>query len=331
MEEQIKVAPRSFNFLELDEMRGILTKRSLHREKLINEIQWYLKLPKQLHYLAPRIFTYSLYSDSPYIQMEFYGYRTLHEIFLKNAQQKTGGGISPSFCEKLFCGLLFIVEEFQSYKIKCDKASAQSAAKAIYVDKTLQRLNTLWQDDNFKNFFTQKIIVNGKTYHSLNEIISLLPDMVANLLFENVEEYFSVIHGDLCLPNILVETEHKFLRLVDPRGKFGDFDIYGDRRYDLAKLLHSLEGGYDFIIADEFKLSVHGTEINYKMTLDFAEIRENFFTVFKEQLRNLPALRLIEATLFLSMIPLHANSLNRQQIMLARGVELFEAVLEELK
>ena len=327
MDEQIKVAPRSFNFLELDEMRGILTKRSLHRGKLINEIQWYLKLPKQLHYLAPRIFTYSLYSDSPYIQMEFYGYRTLHEIFL-TALQKSA---APTFCKPLFRSLLFVVEEFQSYKIKCDKTVAQSAAKAMYVDKTLQRLHTLWQDDNFKSFFTHKIIVNGKTYRSLNEIISLLPDMVANLLFENVEKYFSVIHGDLCLPNILVEEEHKFLRLVDPRGKFGDFDIYGDQRYDLAKLLHSLEGGYDFIIADEFKLSVHGAEINYKITLDFAEIRESFFTVFKEQLRKLPALRLIEATLFLSMIPLHANSLSRQQIMLARGVELFEAVLEELK
>ena len=38
MDEQIKISPRSFNFLELDEMRGILTKRSLRREKLINEI-----------------------------------------------------------------------------------------------------------------------------------------------------------------------------------------------------------------------------------------------------------------------------------------------------
>ena len=99
MDEQIKVEPRSFNFLELDEQRGILTKRSLHREKLITEIQWYLKLPKQLHYLAPRIFTYSLYSDSPYIQMEFYGYRTLHEIFLKEIQKKNAPivvGLDPT-------------------------------------------------------------------------------------------------------------------------------------------------------------------------------------------------------------------------------------------
>ena len=227
--------------------------------------------------------------------------------------------------------MLFIVEEFQSYKAPCDKAAAQSAAKAIYIDKTLQRLDRLRTNDDFKNFFTRKIIINGKAYPSLNEIISCLPDMVARLLFENVEEYFSVIHGDLCLPNILIEAEHKFLRLVDPRGKFGDFDIYGDRRYDLAKLLHSLEGNYDFIIADKFKVSFHDTTIDYEFTLDFAEIRKIFFEVFKEQLKNLPALRLIEATLFLSMIPLHADSFSRQLVMLARGVELFETVLEEPK
>lgn len=82
MNAQIKIEPRSFNFLELDEMRGLLTKRSLHKEKLIKEIFWYLKIPKQLRYLTPRIFDYSLADDSPFVKMEYYGYRTLHEIFL---------------------------------------------------------------------------------------------------------------------------------------------------------------------------------------------------------------------------------------------------------
>ena len=219
----------------------------------------------------------------------------------------------------------------QANRLRCDKKIVQDAVKSMCVDKTLQRLDKLRTDENFKNFFTRKIIINGKSYPSLEEIISCLPDMVARLLFENVEEYFSVIHGDLCLPNILIEEEHKFLRLIDPRGKFGDFDIYGDRRYDLAKLLHSLEGNYDFIIADKFKVSVQDTAIDYEFTLDFAEIGEIFFEVFEEQLKDLSALRLIEATLFLSMIPLHADSLSRQLVMLARGVELFETVLEEPK
>ena len=80
--EKIKVEPRSFNFMELDERRGILTKRSTHKDKLQAEIRWYLKLPKELRYLAPRIFDYSLSHDSPFVSMEFYGYRTLHEMLI---------------------------------------------------------------------------------------------------------------------------------------------------------------------------------------------------------------------------------------------------------
>ena len=329
MNAQIKIEPRSFNFLELDEMRGILTKRSLHKEKLIKEISWYLKIPEQLRYLTPRIFGYSLSDDSPFVKMEYYGYRTLHEIFLDKIC--SGGGRNFLPCERLFQSLLTVAEEFQSYKIKCDKLVAQAAVKSMCLDKTLSRLEKLKGKDEFKKFFTRKIIINGKSFHSLNEIIALLPDMVSRLLFENVEEYFSVIHGDLCFPNILVEEEHKFLRLVDPRGKFGDFDIYGDWRYDLAKLLHSLEGNYDFIIEDEFKVNVCDAAIDYEMNFDFSELIEIFSKVFESQLKNLPALRLIEATLFLSMIPLHENFLSRQQVMLARGVELFEAVLEDVK
>ncbi|MBQ4404078.1 MAG: phosphotransferase, partial [Selenomonadaceae bacterium] len=235
------------------------------------------------------------------------------------------------FCEQLFHNLLLAVEDMHAHRPQCDRRTAQAAVRSMCVDKTIQRLDKLRLNDDFKNFFTQKVIVNGKTFRSLDEILALLPAQVERLLFENVEEYFSVIHGDLCLPNILVEEEHKFLRLVDPRGKFGDFDIYGDWRYDLAKMLHSLEGNYDFIIADKFKVNVQGAAIDYEFALDFAQIREKFFEVFAGQLKNLPALRLIEATLFLSMIPLHADSLSRQQVMLARGVELFEAVMEEPK
>ena len=325
LEAQLNIAPRSFNIVELDEMKGILTKTSTHKKELIAEIFWYLKIPKQLQYLTPRIFDYSSDDKSPFVQMEFYGYRTLHEILLSGT--KTGGDY-----RKIFQQLLFVFKELQTCRIECDRSAAQNAIRSMCVEKTLRRLNKLRQDENFKKFFTQKIVVNGKIFHSLSEILVLLPLAVERMLFENAEKYFSVIHGDLCLPNILVEESRNFIRLVDPRGQFGDFDIYGDWRYDLAKLLHSLEGGYDFIIRDEFNLSVRGTTIDYEITADFAEARENFFDVFASQLaENLTAVRLIESTLFLSMIPLHSNSLSRQQIMLATGVELFEAVLADIQ
>ncbi len=98
--EEIKIAPRSFNFMESDERRGILTKRSLYKNKLRAEIGWYLKLPKELRYLTPRIFDYSLDCDSPFVSMEFYGYRTLHELLIRNR----GGGYRVQTVKKFSGG-----------------------------------------------------------------------------------------------------------------------------------------------------------------------------------------------------------------------------------
>ena len=51
-------------------------------------------------------------------------------------------------------------------------------------------------------------------------------------------------------PNIMVDSNFSFIKVIDPRGKFGTYDIFGDFRYELAKLFHSVDGKYDFIIKD---------------------------------------------------------------------------------
>lgn len=82
MNNPLNIAPRSFNRVEVDERRGTLTKTSSHKEKLRDEIRWYLKIPKQLQCFAPRVFSYSPDSDSPSMTLEFYSYRSLHEYFM---------------------------------------------------------------------------------------------------------------------------------------------------------------------------------------------------------------------------------------------------------
>ena len=140
---------------------------------------------------------------------------------------------------------------------------------------------------------------------------------------------FTIIHGDLCFTNILVEDNYNFMRIIDPRGKFGTFDIYGDSRYELAKILHSLEGHYDYIIEDMFDVEVQDTHISYHLQLGEQTALQAFQQVFEKQLTDIQAIRLIEATLFLSMIPLHNDYLSRQYAMLATGITLFDEVVKE--
>ena len=79
---RMEVEARVFNHIVIDRERGILRKTSEEREKFIGEILWYLKLPSDIEYVRPRIFSYSTDYTSPYIEMEYYSYHTLHELFL---------------------------------------------------------------------------------------------------------------------------------------------------------------------------------------------------------------------------------------------------------
>ena len=186
------------------------------------------------------------------------------------------------------------------------------------------------QNDNFKNFFKNEISVNGKKYQSLESIMKLLEVEIPNMLYD-VDE-FHIIHGDLCFANIMIDTNLSFIKVIDPRGKFGKFDIYGDVRYELAKLLHSVDGKYDFIIKDMFHVAynVDDATITYsiidrKRNFDLYEL---FVEVFAEEIAgDIKKIEFIEALLFLSMIPLHGESLQHQMVMLGTGLEILNRVI----
>ena len=62
------------------------------------------------------------------------------------------------------------------------------------------------------------------------------------------------MHGDFCFNNILYETYTSTLKLIDPRGLFNTSNnsIYGDQKYDFAKLSHSAVHYYDYLIAGKY-------------------------------------------------------------------------------
>ena len=76
-------------------------------------------------------------------------------------------------------------------------------------------------------------------------------------------------------------------------------------------------------------MSVKDSTIAYQINASNSNVLHLFCEVFRSSIEDIRAIRLIEATLFLSMIPLHSDYLTRQYAMLARGVELFYSILEE--
>lgn len=317
-----EVKSRYFNTIQIDKQRGILTKESLNKEKFIKEIKWYLKLPSDIQYLAPRIFDYSLNYNRPYVKMEYYSYNTLHDLFLY-------GNYSISQWNEIFDVLIDVINDMGMYIIKSKQEELITALKSMYIEKTIDRLKSLRESNDFRSFFKGKIQINGRNFDSLDYYINILPSVLQKHDIFNIN-FFQIIHGDLCLTNILYSIDTNTVRLIDPRGEFGKYDIYGDVRYDLAKLCHSIEGKYDFIIKDLMDVKVNNNKIDYK--IHYTGRHEQVEEIFRERLSkinyNVKSIKLIEALLFLSMVPLHKDYPKRQYVMLSKGVELIDSLIK---
>lgn len=102
-------------------------------------------------------------------------------------------------------------------------------------------------------FAKEKVIINGNEYDGLFILMNKLLPAIENICKDTIN-YVSIIHGDVAFSNILVSPKSMIFKLIDPRGNFGIDTMYGDYRYDLAKLRHCYHGRYDEIINDLFDI-----------------------------------------------------------------------------
>ena len=138
----------------------------------------------------------------------------------------------------------------------------------------------------------------------------------------------SVMHGDFCFSNILYSFRTDRVRLIDPRGltERGEFSLYGDVHYDLAKLMHSVSGRYDLIMAGKFRGRRVGSNA---FTLNFAhdpwhgelETLARGLTMGGVSLGS-DVVWAAMTSLFLSMAPLHADRPDRQSAFIANALRL---------
>lgn len=318
---KLEVRAREFNHITIDKNRGILKKTSDDKDKFIGEIKWYLKLPADVEYVRPRIFDYSTAYVNPYVSMEYYAYHTLHELFLY-------GDLTLQQWIDIFNRIRFVCDDFKRYTVHDEQI--HSALEEMYLTKTIQRFGKLKQNETFKKFFELPIEVNGTKYLPLNQIVEVLKKIIPEMLYD--VETFNIIHGDLCFANIMVDSNFSFIKVIDPRGKFGTYDIYGDFRYELAKLFHSVDGKYDFIIKDLFDLEYNsempGIDYHIQDRKRNFDLYKVFLNTFSAEIgHDLKKIELIESLLFLSMIPLHGESIKHQMVMLGTGLEILNRVV----
>lgn len=118
--------------------------------------------------------------------------------------------------------------------------------------------------------------VNGVELLSFKTIMDTIYSKTLEYI-ESIEEnsyILSVIHGDCQFNNILYNVENDTFVFIDPRGYFGDLDLYGPPEYDYAKIQFALSG-YD--VFDNMEITTLNIEDN-NLILPKISLTDNIFT-----------------------------------------------------
>ncbi|MBF0624583.1 MAG: NTP transferase domain-containing protein [Magnetococcales bacterium] len=183
--------------------------------------------------------------------------------------------------------------------VAVEESRFQAICRRFYMDKTLLRL------ENYNRRFpaheqTGELVINGLACATAQSLVERLTDRFHRGAMP------SGFHGDLHADNVLVDARGAF-HLIDWRQTFGGAMDVGDRYYDLAKFLHTLELSVDTMDRGRFTL----TRCTSGVTLDhhcaFRELDAlgafwNFVATFGYDAERI---RIIDAMIFLNMAPLY--------------------------
>lgn len=311
---------RSFNSLLIAENK--VTKSSSDHEKISAEYKWLSDIPSEIKLHAPRVlepFTTSDKNISGY-SLEYLYLLPLSDLFVyANHSQYTWG--------KIFKACHDFLEKCRSFR---DTDSPKIDLRESISKKTEFRLKEFATKTGFN--LDKELVVNGIRQPSLQTVSKRsLQQISQNSLAEAC-----VSHGDFCMSNILYDFRAQSIKILDPRGlNFdGKFSKFGDQRYDYAKLHHSVIGLYDFIVAERYVLGIqdrgHILDFKIEVNNDTKKIQEQYVaSLFRSQKISEKEILAITIQLFLSMLPLHSDSFERQCAFIANGIRLYENLFSE--
>ena len=314
---------RAYNSFAIDPKIGTIVKKS-HESRLRNEINYYKEIrkidPKSALFF-PRLLSSEETVSGYSMELEYYAYDNLGDYMVY-------GEFDNLFWSSVAEALLAARNQFAQTRVL---ASKPDIATAMYIDKTER-----YYQDLVKNFakFTnlsqqESLVIDGKKCLNFEQIWDNIKDLI-DIHLTPIGEV-SIIHGDFCFSNILCginqKTNTTILKFVDPRGNFGVNGVFGDPNYDAAKLVHSYQGGYEYIIYDQFDIEEDASSNIYNIVFS-NDNKERIAEVFQEEtdLYSLKS-KLIEGLIYIGMCSRHYDSEKRQTAMYLTGIKILNRIL----
>ncbi len=179
------------------------------------------------------------------------------------------------------------------HEIKTVPADRESL-ESNYIRKTIDRLKKVQTLIPFAS--DEYIKINGKRCKNFYFCV----DEVANKMREFYPQEFCFIHGDSTFSNILLDKNHNPV-LIDPRGYFGNTELYGDVAYDWAKLYYSLATNYDQFNLKNFDLCINEDDVTLSISASGWEELVPYFLDLVKSDCSPEQLNLILALIWLSL------------------------------
>jgi hypothetical protein len=307
LQKKLKPMVRYFN--ELIDHGDFFEKKSLMTEKLFQEYNYLMNVPFELHSYYPNVWDFK--NEGNYASYK------IKKINTTDASNYLINHLSIS--EELVVKLLLKLKEYLNI-VPCLNVTVNDFESSIFtdiLDKNLDRvremtvLNKKLDLDSTCRFYN---------FESLESYCYELNKVLKNKLISSSHVlHFS--HGDLCFSNILPLENHFFL--IDPKGMRSDLkSSFRVIHYDLAKISQSILGHYDIINNNLFRII--DDQIVYDVSPNLPDnTLKIFYSILEEFVDDIKTVRLLEASMFLSMIPLHRESSKKMKGFLIRSLQIY--------
>lgn len=218
-------------------------------EKLRNEVEYIINLPKELTAVYPEIISVL---DSPgYFEyrMPFYEMKSLSFEIFHNPDVKASW-------EKLSNILNFMYESHYPL-LSTDVGVSDYIQNSIHT-RLSQSSDSLGDVHIYDDILRGVISMNGLQIMDIKDIMAhLISDEFTNVDLR--PNSLNLFHGNFHTDNLLVDDES--FRLIDPRG-----DQLGSELYDACKMFVHMLVRYDEIHADKFKFAKKSNVLDIELT-----------------------------------------------------------------
>ncbi len=286
---------RYFNTLQGDEYTII--KSSTNISKIHAEYTFYHILPEDMQFWFVEPFSYVETDSSASYTME-----RLHMTDL--AIKWVHGSIDETEFSVILDKYFYFFNH--RHDLPISKEEYQKISNSLYVEKVSNRIAELKDMEVYQNM--EKLLsLNGT---SIDQIVNRYFTLKNELETRFPKNQVSVIgHGDPCFANTMYNKSTRALKFIDPKGAMTESELWTNPYYDIAKLSHSICGRYDFFNNGLFEISI-GEDFHTELKIDFDNTK--FIELFRKKLEengyHYWLVRLYEASLFLSMLPLHIDN-----------------------